>query len=446
MINNNLNGDTSSTIEISSKTLKKGFISITGYKHALVQIIAVSIIVNRPVMITHAPNISDTRVLLNIIRACGGSALHYNDTINLDTQSLEVAEVPEELSQQIHGSLYLIPAYLARFGHVRFRRSGGCRIGSLEDDHERPVQHLLSVLTTFGAKFEQTDDEIIGSCTNLYPAEINILDYSDNPKIPNGPLVSGATKTAILSALGIEKGETRILHPYLKPDVLELIRFIQQLGYRVSYDQKCICISYPDCITSRHYHLMSCISEIMTYIAFSIHTGVPITLTNITVDRVKEGLKAELELMERMGIALVWGNGTLSISPVSHIRNLDIEVTSTGIFSDHQPFFALMLTHAKEPSTIRERVWKDRFSYVEGLNLLGAHIQRERNAITIFPSQLHTSGQVLVANDLRSAAVLVIAALSVPGSTIVKNISHLDRGYENFLASLKQLGAQIDYV
>lgn len=433
------------TVRISRYNLHSGEIRLAGYKHAIVQLIAASLIMNQPVTITNVPDISDTRVLSEILRVCGGNAELRHGSLYLDARSMIVASVPEALSQQVHGSLYLLPAYLARFGRVEFGRAGGCRIGSLQDRHERPMHHILSVLAKFGAYFEQTDDKITGYCKKLKAIELDIQEYAQTPTHP-GPLISGATKAAILCALGVTQGETRILHPYLKPDVLELLRFAQLAGYNVSCNQESIRISHPGRITPQPFDLISCISEIMTYITLAVHTGIPLRLTNITVDRAKEGLRAELEILEQMGIILEWGHDTLDIPVQTKVRPVQIDVTPTGIFSDHQPFYALMLTHATEPSIITEKVWKDRFDYVAGLNMLGAHIERVKETIRVFPSKIHLPGKTVIANDLRAAAVLVLGALTVPGETIIENVHHLERGYENIFQTLEMLGIKLEVV
>lgn len=428
-----------------------GSINISGFKHAVVQLIVASIILNKPIKIDNIPNITDPKVLGEIIQFCGGNVVLQDKELHIDARSMTTFDIPKDLSQLIHGSLYLIPAYLSRFGRVRFRKAGGCQIGSISDDQSRPIHHLLDVLTKFGAIFEQSNDCLEGYCSHFQPTDIDILKYSDDLHSPNGPLVSGATKTAILCALAVDHGETRIFNPYSKPDVLELLSFARDHGYNVHYENQCIRISpllsnFAN-MNVDTFKLMSCVSEVMTFITLSVHTAIPLELTGITVERVKQGLKAELQLLEEIGVQLEWGQDTLFIPKVKQVKGLDIVVTSTGIYSDHQPFFTIMLTHAQSLSTIKERVWQDRFDYIRGLKLMGANIiQEERGTIKIYPSKLRIPRQTVVANDLRAAAALLLGTMTVPGETVIKNVHHLERGYESLLPTLEKLGAEFEVI
>ncbi|MFD1708574.1 hypothetical protein ACFSCZ_18025 [Siminovitchia sediminis] len=433
-------------ILIKKSQLKSASINISGYKHAAVQLIAASVIHKNPVIINNAPKILDTVVLAKIVEECGGKANFEGQVLSLNTQKLVKSKVPPNLSKQIHGSLYFLPALLARLGKVEFFKAGGCQIGNENDKGERPIEHMLSVMESFGAEFFKDGEWIKGQCEQYRPTTIDILSYSDNPISPNGPYVSGATKTAILCAMGCKEGTTRILNPYMKPDVVELLLFLKKCGYIVEFNKKEINITIPISTFPCTYNLMSDISEMFTFIALSVHTRIPLQLKGVTVERAKKGLYAELELLEAMGIKLKWGNSSVFVEPVEEIIAQNIQVTSTGIYSDHHPFFTLMLLKANGTSTIEEYVWRDRFKYIEGLKALGANIKRDCNLIEIKPSILLQSGKTLTANELRGAAVLILASLTISGTTIVKSVDHIIRGYENFFEKLELIGVKITFL
>ena len=436
----------SSTLRVSGSQLHGGNIPVAGYKHAAVQLMAAAVIVNYPVEISNVPLIEDTRVLAEIIRWCGGQATQTGHRLSVDARSMSSADIPEALSAPVHGSLYLIPSFLARLGEVEFGGSGGCQIGSSIMNGRRPVSHMISVMERFGARFDQTDGRLRGYCPGFHATTLDILDYSDDDYAVNGPLVSGATKTAILCALGCKDGESHILHPYRKSDVLELLRFARKCGFAVEMDAEGIRVAREREAKATTHDLMSCLSEIITYVSLAIHTGTPLQLTRVTPERAKEGLRPELEVLARMGVRLEWGQDSVLVAPPVTIYPTNIEVTSSGIFSDHQPFFALMLAHAAGVSRIHERVWTERFHYVHGLSQLGARIARQGSEIKVYPSDISCPGQTVTANDLRAAAVLLLASLTVPGVTTIRNAYHLQRGYENLVATLKVLGARIDEV
>ena len=428
--------------------LKSGKISIAGYKHAAVPIISASLILPQSIVnLYNVPNIADTVILSKIIHTLGGFAVFEGNKLSIRTESIYNHIVPSDLSQQIHGALYLLPTLLARLGKVVLGGCGGCQIGNSisPGGSSRPIDHMISVLSQFGCKFSLDRDCITGSSKGFQSCVVNILDYSDNKETINGPLVSGATKTAILAALAVEKGTTEIINPYLKPDVTELLEFIKLVGYRAELKGNTLYISKNTICYELNYTLMSDISEIMTYLTCALYHKIPsLTLDNINTEKVLKGLAPELEYLHGMGIKINWQNDQLQICGNQEIKACDIIVTSTGIFSDHQPLFALLLSLADDFSKIIEKVWHKRFSYAEELKKMGLNVQINNNVLIIQPSLPNIGKQCLRVADLRAAAVLIISALKAPHYTIINNINHLYRGYVNFIGELKKLGAAIE--
>ncbi|NTY37434.1 hypothetical protein [Burkholderia diffusa] len=439
---------TSSDLHVTSSALRPVPLTVSGYKHAAVGLIAASIALNRPVVLSNVPDIEDVAVLCQIIRDGGGLAQLDAGVLHIDTREFRPPVIPESLSRRVHGVLYLLPVLLGRFGAVRLRESGGCALDGSGAGPQRPVHHMLSVLERFGARVESRDHVIDGTAGGFHACEIDFMDYSDRADVLTGPLVSGATKTAILAAACVRDGETRIRNFYRKPDVTELLAFLLKAGFDVRVDGDDVTVSR--CAASdRHpvrHHLVSCLSEVMTYIALAQHCRVPLTLRGLTTERLRSGLAAELSLLNAMDVPLEWRDSELVVGPARRLRATDIEVTSAGIYSDHQPFFALMLLRADGPSHIRELVWKKRFSYANELNRLGARIVQDQNAIVVTPSSLAETGQTVVADDLRAAAVLTVAALGIPGTTIVRNAHHLARGYPDLPSALQRLGARVEWL
>lgn len=422
--------------ELSPKEIR-----VSGYKHAAVQIIVASIAVNHPVILRNVPRIKDTVILSEIIDRCGGKAIWEGDNLYIDPINIRQVVIPEDLSKQIHGSLYLMPVFAGRMGKVVFYEAGGCQIGNRESEGKRPVNHMLEVMKCFGCVINNDMQPIMIHCNEYQSCTIDILDYSNAPNEPNGQKVSGATKTAILCALQCKRGETRILNPYYKPDVIELLEFGIRCGYNITYSKQEIVIGQNnlDNHSLLMYDLMSDISEIMTYIALAICREFPLTLTNVTVDKVKLGMMEELKLLYDMGVTIEWREQEMEIWPVDKLKPQHIVVTSHGIYSDHHPFFTLMLLKADGVSKIEEQVWCDRFEYVEDLRKLGAKIDRKGNVIEIFPSTLDRSGQTLVAKELRGAAVLLLAALQCPGANFIQHIDHLERGYYRLMENVSDM-------
>lgn len=435
---------TSDSVRIDPAPLVAGTLRVPGYKHAAVGMIAAAVASDAAIRIRNIPDIEDAAVMSEIVNVLGGQAHRDNGSLRIAASELRDYRVPDALSARIHGALYFLPALLARFGQVEIGSCGGCRIGDARDDGRRPVHHMVSVLERFGASFEVRGERLIGRARRLRPCTIDMLDYSDRRDLLTGPLVSGATKTAILAAASAGGGVTRILHPYPKPDVTELLKLLRALGHAVRLEGDVLEIERGTEPSTAEVRLMSDISEIMTWSAVGLFHGVPLAIEDITVGEVRAGLRPELELLERMGIEPEFGQDAMRVGPVARIRATDIEVTSVGIYSDHQPFFALLLLGADGPATIREHVWKQRFQYAAELRKLGLPLSVENDRLSIRPGNPSVAGQTLQAADVRGAAALVIAALRVDGPTRIDGVGHLKRGYRDFFGNLAALGARVE--
>ena len=100
------------------------------------------------------------------------------------------------------------------------------------------------------------------------------------------------------------------------------------------------------------------------------------------------------------------------------------------------------LTEARGTSVIRETIFENRFKHVSQLMRFGADIiVNDRSAIINGVSSLHAAD--VVCTDLRGGAAVVICALDAEGVSLVKNISHIDRGYEKIENQLSLIGADI---
>jgi UDP-N-acetylglucosamine 1-carboxyvinyltransferase len=300
------------------------------------------------------------------------------------------------------------------------------------------MEHMIRILQAFGGQFEERRGWLCGH------ASLNIMHFSDSRSLLTGPLVSGATKTAILGALGVrEGGHSTVLHPYTKPDVTQLLAFLRTQGASVIDEENGFRLSAKSGtadLDSASFTLISDLSEIITFIALAVVMRVPLRIDGVTTNHVRPGLAAELELLERMGVELAWTEDYLLVFPPERISSVDIEVTSVGIYSDHQPFFALMLLCGDGPARIQERVWASRFAYARELIKLGAQIEIGDGEILIYPSRLRQFEGTLVATDLRGAAALVIAACMVAAPVTVAGLNHLQRGYSSLLSTIAALG------
>lgn len=421
---------------------------ISGYKHALVQVLCCTILFPETEFIfDNVPNILDTQILLEILIQLGATCNYLPPRLIISTKNMSSGIVPEQLSKKIHGALYLLPALLGRFGYVEIGLCGGCAIGEDSVIGNRPISHMIDVLTKAGAVIQVSDNKIVGYHKPKSGISINIQDFSDYDVLLSGPKVSGATKTAILTAITAPTGSVSLIeNPYLKLDVTETLRLLTMLNHEISVSAQRITIK-SNLIrrpTKVHFSLVSDISTLMTYISLAVASKKSMTVKDETISEMLNGLQAEINILEKMGIRLLQQeHSRLTVLPPKKLMPVDIEVLSTTIFSDHQPLFVLMLANATGISTVYEKVWVRRFSYVQELKKLGYQCSQIQNQLIVAPKLKAPNKGHLYAHDLRAAATLIIAACLNEGVFYLSGKEHLERGYENFIGVLKAMGAKI---
>lgn len=422
-------------IIVHPSNLKPTSLRIRGHKHSFVQIVAASIILEQLCTIKNVPLVEDVFVLVQIINSLGGKAFIRGHSVHIDPRNIDNYQVDKELMSKIHGTFYLIPALALKFRKFIMYKTGGDQIGSVQYKQERPHQHIEKILKHFDF-FDYSKDKNYA---------IDIQKFSNQKEFLSGELTSSSTKIALLCSL--TKQKTTILNPYLKTDVLDLLSFIKKCGYHVNQKKKSITIiqSKQDKDKNVLITLSDCSIEIISYISLALINDIPVKLKIGNGSFFKRIANKEITLLKRMGAKIKICQRSISVYPKNKaLSPVDIVVLPTAFHSDHHPFFTLLLLFASGISTLVECVWRDRFGYTDELKKLSAKIERKDNKITIFPSILKPTKQPLNGLDTRASAVLIFAALTLKYDTLIRNVDHINRGYNNFWMNLKKMNANIE--
>lgn len=440
----------SSAVIVGGQQLDSGTVRIAGFKHSLVTIFAAALAVPRPVIIHNCPNISETRVLVDLINAIGGQASFVADTLQMDTKSISNPVLDRDEAEKIHGSAYLVPALLARFGTAQILTGqGGCQIGSTELGR-RPWEHYVRVLRLFGANtIIDTDGGIAVNAVMLRGCDIDLLDFTVDPTTATGPHYSGASKMAVLAA-AVAQGTSRLRHLYPKPDVTDLVSFLELAGVDITYeDADTITITgnlLEPAANPLHVTLATDLIEVVTYsVAAALYCRESLKLLVPDPERSIKALAPEVAALDRLGVRLEVGSQFITSSRYAEPRSGSYISESHGIYSDNLPFLLLLAMSAQGESTFSDTVWPNRFQYLEGLAAMGGAFRRlaEGAWAVLGPCRPAKPGATVHAAELRGAASLVLAALGIPGRTVVCGTHHLSRGYPSLLANLRDLGANI---
>ena len=155
-------------------------------------------------------------------------------------------------------------------------------------------------------------------------------------------------------------------------------------------------------------------------------------------------LSSVLELYQKMGnFVKVYQDAIfLDASKRKYLEALNVTTEPyPGFPTDMQSQVMSLMTIANGKSEIIENVFEDRFKTAAELNKMGAEITIEENPKrALIQGVKQLSKAEVIAPDLRGGAALVIAALQAEGETKIENAFYIERGYEDIVGTLRDLG------
>ena len=250
----------------------------------------------------------------------------------------------------------------------------------------------------------------------------------------------GATENILLAAC-TAKGETVIHNPAREPEIDDLIGFLNRAGADIGIREGgSIYIRGVHSLGSVEYSAIPDRIAGATYLCCAAITGGSILLK----DTIPEHMTAILPILEEMGCSLDVRGSTISLKAPERLRPAKLVRTMPypGFPTDMQAPLMSLCCLAQGTSVFVENIFESRYKHVCELARMGAKISVEgRVAVVEGVSVLH--GAPVVCTDLRGGAALVVAALATGSVSEISEISHIERGYQNFDKNLSSLGAII---
>jgi UDP-N-acetylglucosamine 1-carboxyvinyltransferase len=327
---------------------------------------------------------------------------------------------------------------LHRLGEAFIPDLGGCRIG------DRPINYHLDILRNFGAVVDKRENGIhIRAPRRLTGTKI-ALPY---PSV-------GATEQLLLTAVRAE-GITELSGAAIEPEIMDLINVLQKMGAIISVDtDRVIRIEGVDRLVGFSHTALSDRIEAASWASAALATGGDIFVRGAT----QPEMTTYLNTFRKVGGEFVIeDDGIRFYHPGGDLRSIQLETdVHPGFMTDWQQPLVVALTQARGLSIVHETVYENRFGFVDALVGMGATIQvykeclgsrpcrfGQRNfyhsAVISGPTTL-TAADIEVP-DLRGGFSHLIAALTAKGTSQVRGISLIDRGYERFTEKLAALGA-----
>jgi UDP-N-acetylglucosamine enolpyruvyl transferase len=419
-----------------------GDIDVAGNKHSLVLALAAAVATGTDLELTNVPDLVETSVLARLVADLGVHVERTPARLRIGGQ-VRHTELDPVRAQLIHGSSYLLPAVLAAAGEVVFPGSGGDQLGQFDWGLTRPLRHMLEVMEKFGARWERDPDGVVvAKAAELSGASLDVLRWSSDPVLLNGPRVSGATKTAVLMAAA-SAGQTVIHNPHVQGATTELLKLIAAMGCAVHISPRRWVITPGKRVSLARYTLEADPVEVVYWHTLAALTGSRLRLRVGDVTAVRATLRHELALLDRLGLSPRFDGIQMTTAATAGYPGADLVAQSTGISTDVLPSLVCLMFRATSPSTAVDLVWPGRFQYAGELAKLGLRSTRRANRLSITPSSATATTRWLCPADTRAAASCVLFGLTTPGQTRIAGAHHLYRGHDRFLSKLHDIGADV---
>lgn len=405
-----------------------GAVKTSGAKNAVLPIIAASILGTTPSHLDEVPMLEDVHTISEVLK-CLGLAVECSPEKNvLDIDSTEITsyEAPYDLVRTMRASFLVMGPLLARIGKARISMPGGCAIGA------RPIDIHLKGFEALGVKIEQGHGYIEASAPEgLKGTSI----YFDFPSV-------GATEN-IMMAASLAEGTTILENAAEEPEIVDLANYLNKMGAKIrGAGTDTIRIEGVDKLHGADYTIIPDRIEAGTYMIAAAMTGGDIVVENV----LPEHQKPLIAKLREAGAVVEVDIDKVRVIGKNPLKAVSIKTLPyPGFPTDMQAQMMAMMVIAEGRSKVTETVFENRFMHVVELNRMGAQISTEgRSAVIDGPCKL--TGCDVRATDLRAGAAMILAGLVAEGTTRIGDLHHIDRGYENIVAKLKNLGADIERV
>jgi UDP-N-acetylglucosamine 1-carboxyvinyltransferase len=420
--------ENSSALRINGPARLSGEVSVTGAKNSALKLMAASLLAPGKNRLFNVPDIKDVEIMADLLTrmGCTVSFDRTTHTLEIDVPQEPAHKAEYELVRKMRASINVLGPLLTRVGIAEISLPGGDAIGS------RGLDFHIAGLEALGAKVTFEHGYIIASAPDGLIGATFELTF---PSV-------GATENLMTAAV-MAKGTTTLHNVAREPDIIDLGEYLIAMGAKIEgLGSSTLTIEGVD----------------------QLHAATHSTLP----DRIVTGTWAFAAAMTQGDITIIGGRADHLEIPLDKLVAAGAVVTTTpdgfrvrmdqrpiaidvatlpypGFPTDLQPMAISLNAIATGSAIVTENVFEARFMFVNELRRLGAQITVDGHHAAITGVPL-LSGAPVAATDIRAGAGLVLAALVADGVTIVEDAFHIERGYPNFAANLRALGADVTVI
>jgi len=412
-------------IVVQRSSMLHGEVQVPGAKNSVLKLMAATLLAEGEFRLTNVPDIADVTTMCELLEALGMSTQRINAHELLLVNTGNITPIaPFELVDRIRASINLLGPLLGKYGHVDIAMPGGDDFGS------RPIDLHVSGLEAMGAIFDLTRDGVKATATHLHGAQITL-------KFPS----VGATENILMAAV-LADGVTVIDNAAREPEIGDLCNMLNNMGANIAgvgTVKLTITGVSPLTLHAVTHEVINDRVQAATYIAAVAVTGGDVFVRGARAEHMEMLLNRYAE----MGVSITPQSDGLRVVASDRLRSIDFATLPyPGIATDYKPLLVGMLSIASGTGIATENLYPGRFRYVDELQKLGADIRIDgHHAVIRGVEQL--VGATVNAPDIRAGAALVVAGLVASGETVINDIQHIDRGYDDLVGKLAALGALV---
>ena len=398
-----------------------GTVEISGAKNAALPIIASTLLATGTHTIRNVPHLRDIRTMTKLLEHVGAE-IEWDGVLKIRTGRFSGVEAPYDLVKTMRASVLVLGPLVGQLRRARVSLPGGCAIGA------RPIDLHLKALEAMGAKIELKDGYVEIFARHLHGADITFDKVT----------VTGTEN--IMMAAVLADGTTVLNNAAREPEVIDLANHLIAMGAHIEgAGTDRIVIHGVENLEPAPHEVMPDRIEAGTMLMAAGVTGGELMITNFPA----QALMTLTTKLQEAGMTISAEGTATIVRGGGRLRSIDITTAPhPGFATDLQAQFMALMSIASGTSIITETIFENRFMHVPELSRMGADISVDggRAVVKGVPK---LTGAPVMATDLRASASLVLAGLAAEGTTEVKRIYHLDRGYEGIEKKLAACGASI---
>ena len=442
-----INDSVSQSFRIRGGKELSGEITVNTSKNAAVALLMAALLNSGKTILHRVARIEEVFRIIEVLESIGVKCHWQNrhrDLEIISPRELKLEQMDVEAARKTRSVIMLLGPLLHRYKEFQLPYAGGCSLGV------RTIEPHLKALESFGLKVDAESN------SGFYQVKVNqhtLKKYEDRYIV----LVErGDTVTEnVLMAAALSPGRTTIVGASSNYMVQDMCFFLEKLGVKISgIGTTTLVIRGRSTIdTDVEYNLSEDPIEAMSFIAAAYATHSEITIRRAPI----EFLEIELEILKSMNARFKKTKEYLSANGCTRLVDLKIlksdlvapvdkihPMPFPGLNIDNLPFFSVIAAVAEGRTMIHDWVFENRAIYTTELSNLNVKVELlDAHRLYVEGPTNWRPAELVAPQALRPAVVVLIGMLAAPGTSILRNVYSINRGYQDFAVRLRHLGADI---